>query len=106
MRVIRPHPCRIKLLVNLLVFRWMLMLRRCADGPEQKSGGHQDNDAAPSDHKHHSGHVPDTTRDSATVYHRHSWRKNTAYRTDPDSPGMTTKISKRKPSGYGRFATA
>lgn len=64
MRVIRPHPCRIKLLVDLFVLRRVLMLRRCADGAEQKSGSHQANDAAPSDHKHHSGHDPGTTRDS------------------------------------------
>ena len=62
MGVIRPHPCRIKLLVDLLVFRRVLMLRRC--GPEQKPGSHQANDAAPSDHEHHSGHDPGTTRDS------------------------------------------
>jgi len=62
MRVIRPHPSRIKLLVDFLVLRRVLMLRGCAHGTEQKSGGHQDNDAAPSDHKHHSGHGPGTPR--------------------------------------------
>ncbi|MFZ5678656.1 MAG: hypothetical protein EKK35_24325 [Bradyrhizobiaceae bacterium] len=50
--------------MDLFVLRRVLMLRRCADGAEQKSGSHQANDAAPSDHKHHSGHDPGTTRDS------------------------------------------
>lgn len=90
MRVIRPHPCRIKLLVDLLVLRRVLMLRRCADGAEQKSGSHQANDAAPSDHKHHSGHDPGTTRESGDSLSPQPPEKN----ADPNHEWLAAIVKK------------
>ena len=118
MGVIRPHPCRIKLLVDLLVFRRVLMLRRC--GPEQKPGSHQANDAAPSDHEHHSGHDPGTTRDSGGSLSPQPPEKN----ADPNHAWLAAIVKKESnlemhrliefcatPSeeevaGIGHFATA
>lgn len=59
--VIRPHPGRVKLLVDWLVLRRVLVLRTRADSSGQKSGGHQDHNAAPSAHGRRSGHAPGTT---------------------------------------------
>lgn len=97
----------------------MLMLRRCADGPEQKSGKHQANDAAPSDHKHHSGHDPGTSRDSRGSLSPPPRRKN----ADPNHAWLAAIVKtesnlemhlnefcaaprEEEVAGIGHFATA